>query len=160
MECIACGRQFHWECPSPTDNNCCCSLETKNAKASASTGEETNKVGRPLKEEITISAGRKRAATAYPLEEGQPCDWRGLANCGGGIYPIIGCLTGIAVNRHHGPVKDTSRNEESNIHRICAGCHNLWHAKNDPVYREDVFNLLTHDPRPATPSEMLQRGKS
>jgi hypothetical protein len=110
---------------------------------------------RRYKDGVTTSAGRKRAATMYPLDRTVACEWQLLANCGGGKIPILGCLTGKQINRHHGPVKHTERNERGNIHLICAHCHNLWHAKNDPVYDEDLFDSLLHDPRPMTPEEML-----
>lgn len=53
---------------------------------------------------------------------------------GGGEFPIQGCSDGVQLNRHHGPDKNTLNNEPGNVHRICAHCHNRWHAKNDPDY--------------------------
>lgn len=82
------------------------------------------------------STGRKRAARDYPIHNGMPCEWRGLARAGGG-YSIVGCIEGIATHRHHGPNKDTLRNEPGNVHRICTKCHNRWHTRNDPGYNWD-----------------------
>lgn len=118
--------------------------------------------GRPRKEdnEITSSAGRKRAAVEYKIDSEEYCEWRGLANCGGGKHPIIGCLTGLQKHRHHGPIKNTSRNEEGNVHRICAKCHNRWHTANDGDYTEVDNESLPHNPRPMDIQDMLMSGKS
>ncbi len=83
------------------------------------------------------STGRKRAARLYPLppkDSPQPCEWRGKSGMGGGDNPIQGCTDGIQLNRHHGPDKNTTNNEPGNVHRICAHCHNRWHAANDKDY--------------------------
>lgn len=80
------------------------------------------------------STGRKRAARLYPLHSDQPCEWRGRERMGGGSNPIRGCDNGLQQARHHGPDKNTLNNEEGNVHRICHGCHNRWHAANDPDY--------------------------
>lgn len=180
MACISCGRGFHEECldfniipdiennPAEQDWTCCCSWSTEkeenipfsqSSELREATGEE-RKIGRPPKpdSEITTSAGRKRAAVLYGINPDEPCDWQGLANCGGGKSPIIGCLNGKQQHRHHGPIKNTSRNEDTNIHRICTPCHNLWHAKNDPIYNEEEYSLLPHSPRASTPHEKLARG--
>jgi hypothetical protein len=158
MACISCGRGLHGEC---FNNPCCCSTGKKEESIPfSSTGEDSPRIGRPPKpnSEITTSAGRKRAAILYPINEGESCDWQGLANCGGGKFPITGCLNGKQQHRHHGPIKNTSHNEDTNIHRICDNCHNLWHAKNDPVYSEEEYALLPHEPRQSTPAEKLARG--
>jgi hypothetical protein len=72
--------------------------------------------------------------------------------------PIIGCPGRPASDRHHGPDKNTMRNEVgTNLHRICDWCHNQWHAKNDPFYgpraeRELPDGRVIHDPTvPFTP---------
>ncbi len=102
------------------------------------------------------STGRKRAAILFPLDKDEPCEWRSKAYCGGGKYPIIGCLAGFQENRHHGPDKNTLKNEEGNVHRICDDCHNIWHSQNDPTY--DSYNAkLKHEPRGATPHEISLR---
>lgn len=80
------------------------------------------------------STGRKRAAKMYPLSEDQPCEWQMRRNCGGGKFPIVGCLNGLQNARHHGPDKNTLNNEQGNVHRICHNCHNRWHTLNDPDY--------------------------
>lgn len=164
--CLSCRRGFHNECGDP----CCCPTSESegqiktNAEDSGSLAEDRDRRdrGRPKKHdtEIGVSAGRKRAAIEYEIDSEAPCEWRDLANCGGGKFPIVGCLTGKQKHRHHGPVKATYRNEEGNVHRICTGCHNLWHAKNDPIYDADEYEQLPHDPRRATPYEQLSRGKS
>lgn len=115
------------------------------------------KRGRPKKDdsEITVSAGRKRAAELYPLDKDAPCEWQGLADAGGGKHPIIGCLQGKQQHIQHGPVKATYRNERENIHLICVKCHNRWHTVNDPVYDEDEYDKLPHSPRQATEEELI-----
>lgn len=143
--CFSCARGFYQECghepPSET------TLE------SADVAEELKRYSRT---DISTSGGRKRAAELYPLDKSLDCEWRMLADCGGGKVPIVGCLTGKQVNRHHGPVKDTIRNERTNIHLICSPCHNLWHAKNDVLYDPVLFDTLPHEPRPITPDEILR----
>lgn len=103
------------------------------------------------------SAGRKVAAKLYPLDTDKPCEWRGLANCGGGDYPILGCLEGKQQARHHGPEKNVQNNEEGNVHRICHYCHYRWHAKNDPSYDWNAGVWPAHNPRPLSPSEQREQ---
>jgi len=103
-------------------------------------------VGRPMSEpsEITdiISTGRKRAAMMYPIFKDMVCEWAGLAKAGGGVEPIIGCAGNIIQpnkgpdkgDRHHGPDKNVINNGPNNVHRICAKCHNRWHALNNKYY--------------------------
>lgn len=154
MSCIACGRFLHEECEKPIDDAQCCCKPTQTGIAFS---DPESNVGRPLKpdDEIGVSAGRKRAATAYQIISEKPCEWIWKANCGGGLFPIIGCMNGTQQHRHHGPVKNTARNEPTNVHLICARCHNTWHAKNDSKYNEDEYDKLPHKPRPATPEELL-----
>lgn len=143
--CLSCARGFYEECGhEPPDER------------TLQTADVLEEVRRYRHNDISTSGGRKRAAELYPLDKSLDCEWRMLANCGGGRVPIIGCLTGKQVNRHHGPVKTTTRNERTNIHLICSPCHNLWHAKNDPVYDETLFDTLPHNPRPITPEEILK----
>lgn len=100
--------------------------------------------------------GRKVATKLFPLDRSKPCEWQGLANCGGGDFPIVGCPAGIEstqVARHHGPEKNVQNNSEGNVHRICAVCHNRWHAKNDPNYDWNAGFWSPHNPRPQTPEE-------
>jgi hypothetical protein len=100
------------------------------------------------------SSGRKEAAKKYPLEATKPCEWQGLANCGGGDYPILGCVEGgFQQARHHGPDKNVSSNFEGNVHRICHYCHYRWHAKNDKTYDWNAGSWPLHNPRPLTPAE-------
>lgn len=140
--CLSCARGFYEECghEPPTD-----------------TREDVDtELTRYKSDNISVSGGRKRAAELYPLDRTLDCEWRMLANCGGGKVPIIGCISGKQVNRHHGPVKLTTRNERTNIHLICSPCHNLWHAKNDELYDEELFDTLPHNPRPILPEEILR----
>jgi hypothetical protein len=159
--CIACGRLIHEECPHSKEGKCCCAA-TKNTEKPITVinDDEPEIKERFSKTGIGVSAGRKRAAALYEINKDAPCEWRNLANCGGGKFPIVGCLTGKQANRHHGPIKDTSHNERKNIHLICPPCHNLWHDSNDPHYDESVYAELPHDPRPATLVELMGRGKS
>lgn len=94
------------------------------------------------------STGRKRAAAAYPLDKDALCEWHMKKNCGGGKFPIVGCLANSQQARHHGPNKNTLANEPGNVHRICHQCHNRWHTLNDPDYVWGAIHDL-HDPRPA-----------
>jgi hypothetical protein len=150
MSCIFCGRGFHDECES----------ECEECHPEPVYQPQLIKLGRPEKEyhEITDpkSTGRKRAARDYPITKGEPCEWRGLKNCGGGLEPIIGCLEGNQSHRHHGPIKDPRHNEEGNVHRICPKCHRRWHARNDPVYDAATFSGLPHRPLEATSTELAQ----
>lgn len=81
-----------------------------------------------------LSTGRKRAAMLYPLIDGMICEWAWQKNCGGGIYPILGCTGRPAKHIHHGPDKSVINNSPDNVSRVCHFCHNLWHAKNDPYF--------------------------
>lgn len=103
------------------------------------------------------SAGRKIAARRYPLNEEADCEWQGKANCGGGDYPILGCLEGKQQARHHGPEKNVQNNEEGNVHRICHYCHYRWHAKNDPSYDWNAGVWPAHNPRPMVESEQREQ---
>lgn len=104
----------------------------------------------PRKEDEDVrdpkSTGRKRAAQLYPLDLEAPCEWRMLRFAGGGKTPIIGCRNGLQRNRHHGPIKNTLRNEAGNVHRICYECHNRWHAANDVGYDPEAEDFKPHDP--------------
>jgi hypothetical protein len=95
------------------------------------------------------STGRKRAAKAYPLDPEADCEWRMRKNCGGGQFPIVGCMKGKQQARHHGPDKNTLNNERGNVHRICHQCHNRWHTLNDPDYVWGAIHPL-HEPYEAT----------
>lgn len=160
MACLPCARTFHDECEYWDDGNCCCPKEEDTPTFSEPVAEpkESAKRGRPVQAEIGISAGRKRAAEIYGNETGsdKPCEWRFMANCGGGLYPISGCAMGTREHIHHGPVKDTSHNERSNISLICELCHNRWHAKNNSVYNEQAYGLLPKQPRLMTVEECLE----
>lgn len=153
MGCIVCGRGFHDECDLGCAN--CHPDIVKAVKTLTTVG-----IGRgaPTKDPDAVtdrlSTGRKRAAQLYPIFRDQACEWQGKKNCGGG-QPIVGCIDGLQVHRHHGPVKDTLRNEPTNIHRICNNCHARWHAVNDPVYNEELYNTLPHNPEPADEMELI-----
>lgn len=172
--CLNCGRGLHEFC-----NSCeCCLPETnggisedknaniarpkesnkRRAHESSSDGEtEQPERGRPVKSPEDIkdrhSTGRKRAAVLFPIFADEACEWRSLSNCGGGKYPIIGCVDGKQQHRHHGPNKDPLRNNPGNVHRICDNCHNIWHSQNDKDYHPDI----KHNPRPATTEELADR---
>jgi len=100
------------------------------------------------------STGRKRAAKMYPLDETMLCEWASKKNCGGGKFPITGCLANLQQARHHGSDKNTLNNEKGNVHRICHSCHNRWHTLNDPDYNRDVDPFIVHEPREATPIDI------
>lgn len=155
--CLPCGRGLHDECTSQQQADiylgeefpCCC----KASNVDVTEPEIIDPLGR---REVGESAGRKEAARLYPLERDKPCEWQGLANVGGGHYPIVGCIAGLQENLHHGPVKNTTENARHNIHKICSKCHNTWHAKNDKVYDEATYAKLPHKPVPATPEELVR----
>lgn len=83
-----------------------------------------------------ISTGRKEAAKKFPINPGKVCEWAWLRYAGGGVEAIVGCPGHPAEAIHHGPDKNTMHNVETNIHRICAECHNRWHGANDKYYGE------------------------
>lgn len=145
MGCLACGRGFHSECKKCLKGRCHRKI-SRLASILTNTGSGR---GAPVKNPDDVkdrhSTGRKRAAQIYPLFKNKPCEWRRKKNCGGG-RPIIGCISGLQQARHHGPVKDTLRNEPGNVHRICTSCHNRWHAQNDKHYNEEEYEKLPHKP--------------
>ena len=51
--------------------------------------------------------------------------------CCGGDFSLEGDKAPV-----EGPDKNTMRNVEDNVHRICAECHNRWHGANDKYYGE------------------------
>ena len=155
MTCVACGRGFHSECSNKKGCKKCHKKEEK-AEQPLSLVEAYKKRGKTAKDlKDAHSTGRKRAAQLYPLDRDAPCEWQGKRNCGGGMYPIIGCLDGKQRDRHHGPVKDTTRNQQGNVHRICTPCHNHWHELNDVDYDAQRNGLLPHDPETATVEEIV-----
>lgn len=131
MSCPPCAAEFHNECYFPENFLCCCD-DSPDQLITIRQG--------PVKEaenmKDPISTGRKRAAIAKPIPpEGMVCEWAGLLYAGGGVEPIIGCNGNMATNIHHGPDKDVLNNDvDTNLHRICANCHNRWHTINDPRY--------------------------
>lgn len=162
--CIPCARGLHDECTGlgSTDPNqglgCCCELKGRQGETTALSIESLS-VGRPRLDDdvISTSAGRKRAAVEYEINPQAACEWSGKANCGGGKITIAGCIGGSQAHRHHGPIKHTSHNEPGNVHRICARCHNTWHAKNDAIYNEDEYASLPHTPRQMTRIEAIMQ---
>ncbi len=159
MPCIACGRDFHEECYNDDGCEGCHKEEEQRVRQAvqALTFGSAPATGSRHKDDDKVtdrySTGRKRAALDYPLYLDQPCEWRGLKNVGGGV-PIFGCLNGFQQDRHHGPVKDTLRNEPGNVHRICKKCHKRWHYFNDKVYVEATWDKTEHEPEEATEDEL------
>jgi hypothetical protein len=167
MGCFACGRGFHKECiegckrchagnDNKTTNPSYESVENENPDAVKDESPDSPRVPKKSNLKDPSSTGRKRAARLYPINPGDPCEWRGKKNCGGGLRPIIGCYEGLQEHRHHGPVKRTTRNELGNVHRICSDCHVHWHELNDLIYDEANFDLLPHDPVDAELTEIMQ----
>lgn len=164
MSCTSCGRGLHFECGT----TCCCKSNQTNEPTednldfvgftdSPSFKEVEDKKPKDTERDVSVSAGRKEAADLYPIEEGMVCEWARLANCGGGLFPIVGCIGNAAEHRHHGPDKKTTNNRPGNVHRICTPCHNLWHARNNAVYDRDTYKDLLHSPRLANTDELLTR---
>lgn len=154
--CPHCRVGFHSMC----DTNCNChsdaSLlyspepeeededEGRRSNRSRNESSRTGKRTSSLKDEQ--STGRKRAARMYPLDREAPCDWLNKDNCGGGLFPVLGCLDGKQQARHHGPDKNVINNEEGNVHRICHACHYRWHVANDPTYDWNKTDYPSHAP--------------
>ena len=162
MGCIECNRGFHAECISKCKK--CHPEEVESSALVVIEGKtDTTSIKGPVKNlhggvfqdlKDPYSTGRKRAAKLYPLDKEQPCEWQGKKNCGGGRYPVTGCISNTQVARHHGPVKNTTRNHAGNVHLICTRCHNHWHELNDIPYVESEYALLPHDPMDATVEEL------
>lgn len=139
LVCIACAADLHGECYSPaaSDECCCKTVEIAMQQVSGDPKQDKYDGPREYKDATTSidpkSTGRKRAAKLYPIHNGMPCEWRGLAKAGG-ADSIVGCVDGVATHRHHGPNKDTLCNDKGNVHRICTKCHNRWHTRNDARY--------------------------
>jgi hypothetical protein len=166
--CLPCAAEDHLLCMAPVDESkCCCSVLIVEEES------QVTRIG-PVKEAVDItdvqSTGRKRAAVMYPIEEGMICEWAYLKYAGGGVVPIVGCLNNPATDRHHGPDKNTLNNSPSNVHRICAYCHNYWHAKNDEFYGErpsgtepfiplDGNDWRVHDPETKASIEEVIKGQ-
>jgi hypothetical protein len=150
MPCIACGRGFHEECYTECE---ICHPINELEESIRTVGRGSVKDPKNIKD--VHSTGRKRAAVYYPIFEGEPCEWKGKKNCGGGVEPIIGCIDGKQVHRHHGPIKNPLHNEPGNVHRICPSCHNRWHKENDDIYDEKVYATLPHSPELANEMELL-----
>lgn len=158
MGCSVCGRGLHKECVKGCRK---CHPETQNTSTERTSdgSVDSNDVPEERKKNNLrdpSSTGRKRAARLYPIDNSAPCEWRGQRNCGGGRRPIIGCYDGNQKHRHHGPIKDTTRNESGNVHRICTSCHVHWHELNDLVYDPKDNELLPHAPVPASDEETIQ----
>lgn len=150
--CLACKAGYHDECQEMWDGVlsddafCCCGgmFSLEGNKAILDNVEEEIEAyfegytgSKPLEEYADpISTGRKEAAKKFPIKPGMVCEWAWLRYAGGGVQPIIGCPGHPAEAIHHGPDKNTMHNVEGNIHRICAECHNRWHAANDDFYGE------------------------
>lgn len=138
MSICSCVAGFHYECNQPEEldgNLICCCVEASVLVTAAQRGGPTKA---PEDMADPTSTGRKRAALLKPIEPGMICEWKNLGRAGGGIVPIVGCAGNPAKNIHHGPDKDTTNNADENLHRICAECHNRWHALNDPFYGSRV----------------------
>lgn len=150
--CLACKAGFHDECQQVWEGKlsdevpCCCNemFSMDSSKAIPEMVQEEIDAyfdgytgSKPLEEYADpISTGRKEAAKKFPIKPGMVCEWAWLRYAGGGVEPIIGCPGHPAEAIHHGPDKNTMHNVEGNIHRICAECHNRWHAANDEHYGE------------------------
>lgn len=162
--CLVCARGFHEEClfdcnePGHDDAN----MENETQSVSDAFSSFVADAGKRKKGSTyeglkdPQSTGRKRAARLYPLDKDLPCEWQGKKNCGGGKRPVVGCVAGLQVARHHGPVKNVTRNHEGNVHRICSRCHNHWHELNDLIYDEADYALLPHDPMDASDEELVK----
>lgn len=162
LGCLSCGQGFHAECPACDHINymfdpCDClpvviMAEGPSNKINGEGGQRA--VGRPRKPDDEVQdlrsthrrRGRATLQSLGRLKPGQPCEWQGKKNVGGGNHPIIGCVNGVAYAVHHGPKKlylgddpdlllgNEDINVATNLHYICTSCHNRWHSANDPCY--------------------------
>jgi hypothetical protein len=151
--CLACKADFHDECQLMWDASladeefCCCDrYEVPESVFAPKPEIDAYFDGYTGSKSLSdyadpLSTGRKEAVKKFPIKAGMVCEWAWLQNAGGGVEPIIGCPGHPAEAVHHGPDKNTMCNTEENVHRICAECHNRWHATNDKFYGE----------RPTTP---------
>src|SRR5712664_1013864 len=187
--CLACGRFFHNECLDTRDSVCCCkrsvaeattaaillnpysgvvarAAENLSAKASDESRSGSGSVGSEGDSEESAVDILNRAVLEFPIDGSVACDWKSLADCGGGKYPIVGCANGYQLNLHHGPVQilpglmdDDGRtydfNSTGNIHKICGRCHLLWHYWNQETYDPIEALHQPHRPRPATAHELV-----
>lgn len=147
--CLACKADFHdecqlmWDCTLADEEYCCCDRYEVPDSPFAAPKVELDAyfdgyTGTKALSDYAdpLSTGRKEAVKKYPIKAGMVCEWAWLQNAGGGVVPIIGCPGHPAEAVHHGPDKNTMCNIDGNVHRICAECHNRWHAVNDPHYGE------------------------
>lgn len=171
MTCTACRTGRNWECrsygncnniiPGGNDSSVPTLYQENSESGETGSGVEEGPVReiKTYKNDASLkdqqSTGRKRAAEMYPLDRDAACEWQMQKNCGGGKYPIVGCADGKQQARHHGPDKNTLNNDQGNVHRICAKCHNRWHARNDPDYVwGSVYN--SHSPSPCSEEELIK----
>lgn len=191
--CMYCNYEMCFQCENPREHEdssdsygelyrCCCDgmgyrptgqltlaetfMANRNDDAEPDELPSREKSGDQMKD--VLSTGRKRAAKAAPITPGMACEWQGLLFAGGGVHPVIGCVSGVASDIHHGPDKSVLNNVVgTNLHRVCDHCHNRWHALNDPYYgvrpeNGDPFLPLPGNPRhmhdpftKATPSDQI-----
>lgn len=161
MKCASHLLGLIWECRTPEECNGPDQPAVRNSvladrdfPGEGNLQEEEEEVeARTYKDDSNLrdqqSTGRKRAAAKFPLDETSPCEWSMKKNCGGGKKPIVGCVTGLQMARHHGPDKNTLNNDVGNVHRICHTCHNRWHTLNDDGYDWSAVQE-PHSPREAT----------
>lgn len=170
MKCSDCVRGFHNDCWG----ECSCDHQATPTTVTGGGNDENRgsqeeenwrqalrkNRGRRTKRDASLkdqqSTGRKRAARLYPLDSSAACEWRGKANCGGGEFPVLGCIEGRQTDRHHGPDKVVTNNEPGNVHRICSSCHHEWHAKNNKDYEWKGKAHQLHQPRPMTTEELWE----
>lgn len=154
--CLHCARWLCYECHEPDDQCCLADM------ASSETKEGQRRLGRPMKADEDLkdprSTNRKRAQKVCKddgVEIGDPCEWRGLANVGLAIHPVVGCIDGTVADIHH-VSKNTYDNSRANLAGVCRRCHNWTHTFIDPCTRKDdrstVFEFAT--PRRATEEEL------
>lgn len=150
--CYSCAQGLTSECYDPQelpDGNIIPCIQR--FKPVESIGERGGGALEPSQITDAKSTGRKRAALLAPIMSGMLCEWAGLRQAGGGAIPIVGCAGNqlssqkqgdpdkgwLPGHRHHGPDKAVINNAMgTNLHRVCAVCHNRWHAANDEHYGE------------------------
>lgn len=153
--CLSCGRGFCDECHLEADPCCLSDIQYDHYLANPSSGSGYSKI-RKVDADVKDprSTMRKRAQKILRdtrgIEIGSPCEWKGLADVGGGRHPIVGCREGEVKHIHHGPDKNWFNNDPNNLSGICNFCHNRWHSRNDNCYDPTLLS----NPRLATEDEL------